>query len=372
MKKRKDEQKMLSVIIPVYNGEKYLKDMLNSVLDSTYKNMDIILIDDGSSDSSPTICRWYALQDNRIRYIQQENTGIVGARNRGLNEAKGYYIAFVDQDDLISADFYEEAITKIEETGSDLCIASSAKFFRNIKADSYIYEYENDNVIENKNIPEALILPSILMGFYTELENGKRSRSTIWNIVFKKILLENNGIKFKRFVNFEDDLLMRFDLFLNSNRVCTISKIGYYWRTNYDSESCNIKYIVNIDKKWEQVSDYIINELKKKGLDNIAETYKAGEACNEIIEIYRYELIAKRRRKDRKIYLEGIVSSRLTPDAIRMIDYLDKSFYLGRGILKLVAKKKYLMAFYYEYIFVTLRKLFNKIHITDIYKRYVH
>ena len=71
MKKRKDEQKMLSVIIPVYNGEKYLKDMLNSVLDSTYKNMDIILIDDGSSDSSPTICRWYALQDNRIRYIQK-------------------------------------------------------------------------------------------------------------------------------------------------------------------------------------------------------------------------------------------------------------------------------------------------------------
>ena len=62
----------------------------------------------------------------------------------------------------------------------------------------------------------------------------------------------------------------------------------------------------------------------------------------------------------------------MTPDAIRMIDYLDKSFYLGRGILKLVAKKKYLMAFYYEYIFVTLRKLFNKIHITDIYKRYVH
>lgn len=68
-------------------------------------------------------------------------------------------------------------------------------------------------MIENKNIPEALILPSILMGFYTELENGKRSRSTIWNIVFKKLLLENNGIKFKRFVNFEDDLLMRFDLF---------------------------------------------------------------------------------------------------------------------------------------------------------------
>ena len=81
-------------------------------------------------------------------------------------------------------------------------------------------------------------------------------------MVFKKLLLENNGIKFKRFVNFEDDLLMRFDLFLNSNRVCTISKIGYYWRTNYDSESCNIKYIVNIDKKWEQVSDYIINEKR--------------------------------------------------------------------------------------------------------------
>lgn len=370
--KKSSEQKILSVIVPVYNGEKYLNDMLNSVLDSTYEDLEIILVDDGSSDSSPAICKQYVAKDKRIKYFQQKNTGIVGARNRGLSESSGYYVALVDQDDLVSADFYESAIKKIEETKSDLCIASSAKFFRDIEIDSFMYECENDDVVENKDIPENLILPSILMGFYTKLENTKRSRSTIWNIVFKKELLRTYGISFKRFANFEDDLLMRFDLLLNANRVCTVSKIGYYWRTNYDSESYNIGYVVNIDKKWEQVSNYIVEELRSKGLDNIVGIYKAGEACNEIIEIYRYEIMVKRKFKDRRQYLENIVSSRLTPDAISMMDYLDKSFYLGRGILKLVIKKKYLMAFYFGYMFTTLRKIFNKIHITDIYKRYVH
>lgn len=372
MKKRNDELKMLSIIIPVYNGEKYLEDTLDSVLNSTYKNLDIILIDDGSSDKSPIICKQYALQDKRIRYIRQENTGIVGARNRGLSESKGYYIALVDQDDLVSKDFYEEAIRKIEETESDLCIASSAKFFKSIEADSYIYESENDNVIVQKDIPRDIILPSILVGYYTNLENGKRSRATIWNIIFKKEIVMQHGIKFQKFVHYEDDLLMRFDLLLNANQICTISKIGYYWRMNYNSESSKRKYVKEIDKKWEHFNNYIINEFKKKGLDELVEIYKAGEACIEITEIYKYELIIKRKLKDRKKYLQYIVSRRLTMDAIQMIDYFDKLLFMERGILKLVAKKRYLQAYLYEYIFICLRNLCNKTHITDVYKKYIH
>lgn len=372
MRQRVEEKKMLSVIIPIYNGEKYLADMLDSVLNSTYKNLDIILIDDGSSDKSSDICKGYALQDERIRYIYQKNTGIVGARNRGLKESKGYYITLVDQDDLVSLDYYESAINKIEETKSDLCIASSAKFFRNVEIDSYIYEDEKDDVIGKKDIPENLLLPSILMGHYVGIGNGNRVRSTIWNLVFKKEMLESYNIRFKRFANFEDDLLMRFDLLLMSNQVCTISKIGYYWRINYSSESHNRKYVEGIDKKWRQVNDYIVSGLEKEGLDKIVETYKACEACNEIVEIYDYEVITKRKIREKNLFLKTAVSDRLTDKSVSMIKYLDKSLYFDRGVLKLVAKKQYLIAYFYAYIFRCLQRFFNKIHITDIYKQYVH
>ena len=99
--------KLISIIIPVYNVEKYLEDCLNSVVNQTYKNLEIILIDDGSTDNSGKICDLYAKKDNRIVVIHKENAGVSSARNVGLKIAKGLYIGFVDPDDYIAEDMYE-------------------------------------------------------------------------------------------------------------------------------------------------------------------------------------------------------------------------------------------------------------------------
>ena len=97
-----DNNHLISVIIPVYNTEKYLSECVNSVLAQTYNKFELILIDDGSKDNSGDICDWYAAQDNRIRVIHQTNSGVSNARNKGINEANGIYIAFIDSDDIVN------------------------------------------------------------------------------------------------------------------------------------------------------------------------------------------------------------------------------------------------------------------------------
>lgn len=98
---------LISVIVPVYNVEKYLHKCINSILNQTYKNLEIILIDDGSTDNSGKICDEYALKDNRIKVIHKENGGLSSARNAGLDICSGDYIGFVDSDDYIAEDMYE-------------------------------------------------------------------------------------------------------------------------------------------------------------------------------------------------------------------------------------------------------------------------
>ena len=111
---------LISVIIPVYNVEKYLNECIDSVINSTYKDLEIILVDDGSSDNCPQICDKYACMDNRIKVIHKENEGLSSARNEGFNIANGDYISFIDSDDYISTNLYEIAVDIINEQNCDI------------------------------------------------------------------------------------------------------------------------------------------------------------------------------------------------------------------------------------------------------------
>lgn len=111
---------LVSVILPVYNGEKYLKECIDSILASTYTNLEIILVDDGSTDTSGAICDAYASHDSRVTVIHQKNSGAASARNAGLARARGTYVGFVDADDTVSPVFYEEMVGAIESFHADI------------------------------------------------------------------------------------------------------------------------------------------------------------------------------------------------------------------------------------------------------------
>ena len=107
--------KMLSIIIPIYNSEKYLRDCLASVIDQTYKDLEIILVDNNSTDNSLKICKEYAAKDNRIRLMQERKKGAAAARNLGIKAAKGDYITFADSDDYLREDAYEILLNRIKK-----------------------------------------------------------------------------------------------------------------------------------------------------------------------------------------------------------------------------------------------------------------
>ena len=111
---------MISVVIPIYNSEKYLRECVDSVLNQTYPDLEVILVDDGSTDSSGVICDEYAVLDSRVRVIHQENARIAAARNAGIEASNGEYITFLDSDDYLSAETYQTALSLMESHNADM------------------------------------------------------------------------------------------------------------------------------------------------------------------------------------------------------------------------------------------------------------
>lgn len=128
-------EKKISVVIPIYNTEKYLETCLKSVMNQTWKNLEIILVDDGSRDQSGEICDTYAKKDPRIVVIHKENGGLSSARNAGINVATGEYIGFVDSDDWISETMYEHLMQAVEHTGASVAVCSMKEMSEYTKVD---------------------------------------------------------------------------------------------------------------------------------------------------------------------------------------------------------------------------------------------
>ena len=143
---------LLSVIVPIYNVEDYLNRCVDSIINQTYKNLEIILVDDGSPDNCPQMCDDYAKKDSRIRVVHKENGGLSDARNAGMKVATGEYVSFIDSDDYISLDFYETLFQTMVDNDSDIVECSVVKFYENEKFD----EYSDDLKVTNYETVDAL------------------------------------------------------------------------------------------------------------------------------------------------------------------------------------------------------------------------
>ena len=118
----------ITVIVPVYNVESYLRKCLDSIIAQTYKNIEIVVVNDGSTDASGEICKEFSEMDHRIIYIEQENAGISAARNTGLNNMSGNYVTFVDSDDWIESNYVETLYKKITEYQADIAVGNYYSF----------------------------------------------------------------------------------------------------------------------------------------------------------------------------------------------------------------------------------------------------
>lgn len=351
------EKGLLSIIVPVYNGQKYIKETMESLRASTYHNIEIIIIDDGSTDFSRMICEEFTSTDQRFRIICQENQGIVGARNRGLFEACGEYVGFCDQDDIVSKDYYSKAIRKMELDGSDVCVCSSMKFYETGDWRTRICEKQIDALYVGDEIGERIVMPTVLANYIVNFNDEIAARGTIWNCIIRKNMIDKYGLKFQKNVHFEDDWLFRIDVLLKAEKVSTIALCGYYWRTNLQSESNRKIYIDHFAQKQADTRNYVVKQLQENGLEDLAPKYISYQKCFDMIKILENEGRVRRSYRQRRRYFHNVLNELNTPDVESASKDIKKGEVRYRLLLFFIIKKKYFIAFYCNCFLVAIRTI---------------
>lgn len=219
----------VSVITPVYNCEKYIRECIESLINQTLKECEFIFVNDGSSDKSKEIIEEYAKKDNRIKLINQKNSGVSVARNIGLKHAIGEYIAFVDGDDYIELNMYKNLYSIGYENNIDLIISDFEQELEGKKIISKL-DIENNVVIKERNIINK-ILPQFLK---------HEKLNSVCNKLFKREIIEKFNISFPNGVALGEDGVFNINYFSNAKSLIYIDYCGYHYREVQGSATRNI------------------------------------------------------------------------------------------------------------------------------------
>lgn len=207
---------LLSIIVPVYNVERYLRRCLESIINQTYSNLEIILVDDGSTDNSGNICDEFAEKDSRITVIHKKNEGVSVARNIGLDIAKGDYIGLVDSDDYIKVDMYKKLLELITASDSDMAVCN------------FSYVDENGNLLEERNLSSPIKDEYLDVDRYIKRWHGDRGwyYVTPVNRLYKKRVFDD--LRYPVGIRFEDEFIMHHLVYRCSHIICTKECLYFY------------------------------------------------------------------------------------------------------------------------------------------------
>lgn len=282
------EEKLLSIIVPVYNAESFLDKCINSLLNQTLSDIELILVNDGSMDSSLEICQKFEKMDNRVKVYTQVNSGQSKARNVGLANASGKYIAFVDSDDWVDENYFEKLIDACERNDADVSCASilrvrkhSQKFRIHYTSEKVITEYQAK--IDEARVPDMCY---------------------VWNKVYRHSFLNKLNLRFIEGMFFEDvDFVTRAVYF--SNKIVTVPGTYYHYWTNGNS---TVKTMHKSDKKCRdslESKKYVLEFFRKHNLTSNSRNLIRCKSCVKIfgfpvMKVYQWDA-----RK--KYYLFGFI-----------------------------------------------------------------
>lgn len=323
---------MISIIIPVYNTEKYINECVTSILKQSYKDYEIILVDDGSTDNSPDICNHLAKQYDCVKVIHKKNEGAGIARNRGLSIAKGKYVTFIDSDDYIGSEMLESLLKNIEERNSDLCIGGTVSINLN-KQIIHTEKYSTLQIYKNKDEIVNNLIPRI---FGSSPKKHDAIKIGNCNNLFKMDIIRRNDLAFEseRKV-LSEDLIWLINYLMCAKKAIVINSTEYYVRVNqtsmthrYNPERFKLTII-----QYERMEDYIkllelddktIYRLKKQFFINIRECIKQENNCNFL---NAYSHIKKMVNNEKLLFI-------ISDYPINQLGYKQKVF------LKLLRKKR--------------------------------
>ena len=256
---------LISVIVPVYRVEEYLERCVKSILSQTYKNLEVILVDDGSPDQCPAICDACAEKDARVKVIHQENKGLSGARNAGIDAASGEYLAFVDSDDYVSPHFIEELYQLLQDTG---CAIGQCRF-------SYV---KGDGLVEEGDSAFCIYRGESLMEQLYGPEEKATCFVVAWNKLYRAELFKETGIRYPEGRIHEDEATT-YRLFHEAKKLAFLDRALYGYYTENGGSITSVFSAKRL--QWLTAHEERLAFFKKNGYEKLlpAAYRKLCDAC---------------------------------------------------------------------------------------------
>ena len=270
----------ISVIIPVYNCEKYLSDCLESVIGQSYKNLEIIIIDDGSTDKSGSICDFYAERDSRIQVIHQKNKGVSASRNAGILRMSGELVSFIDSDDTLDTDMYEFLYSLMNTYDADIAHCG----YRHVVGDEIRLVHDSQQIIL-QNREEAL---KCLIG-------ARLFVGSLWNKLYKTEVIQN--LTFDENIKINEDILFNFQVFSRADKIVFADYTKYNYIAHRESSAC----FVTPDLKEASDSCKVNRLIYENAGDTSYTTIAAERYMRSLSGYYRVCSTACQREERRKI-----------------------------------------------------------------------
>lgn len=326
----------VSIIIPIYNAQTYLKKCLDSVTGQTLREIEIILINDGSSDNSLNICKEYARKDKRIKVIDKKNEGVSKARNTGLLYAKGEYISFIDSDDWVEPNMIEELYNSATVNNAEFCMCNFIIESNNksLYIDSDMYK----KVLEGNDIKNYLLIPLI-----EREDNQKKHILAVFRgpvgKLFKKDIIEKYNIKFKKDLIIGEDFIFNLEILACTKKV--VINEGFYYHYLYlsNTNSATTRYKKDC---WKSIYKNVILYLKDFLKNNNLSLEAKDKVDKLIIKYFLMSIINEGRKDNPKRRAEKINTIReMCEDKIIMnsLKNVDLSLYGKRNNLILFLAK---------------------------------
>lgn len=262
------EKMTISVIIPVFNGEKTIGRCIESVIGQTYTDWELIIVDDGSKDETLNVCERYKNKDTRVHVISQSNKGVSAARNLGLNKAKGSYILFIDADDYVELQMFEVFISELQEKRYDVICFGLSK------------QYENGTIIKHEKIEEIKDKDKKYSCY------SSQTFGYVWNKLYKKKIIDENKIVFNSSMKIFEDEVFNCNFFKYAEDILIMDHIFYHYIQYEGTKQATRKVYLDILEQnnirfnaWIDLND----ELAKKRIEQLS-----YEACKDVILVFPY------------------------------------------------------------------------------------
>lgn len=345
-----DEAVDVSIIMPVYNSEKYVGNTIETILNQSHKSFELILVDDGSKDNSGSICDEYAAKDSRVKVYHKENEGICATRNYGLKRATGKYIGFCDNDDIFLENHIRDNISLAKQYDAD--VVRFSRRMTTVKDDKVISE---DHL---KGYPDKFYSSEEFVEGFPDIN---KTGEGIWAGIYKRSFLEEHNITFDETMRFGyEDLDFINQIYSHQPSVALNSKVYYNWIMRYSHSTSGKTDINNLDSLIKCLNH------KSKLIDkyNIQDTHPMlwpEELSKRIYTIVRYvsPVKVKLKLKERLGFIKHFAKGecfieffdRAAKDK-KLIDQLKPNNKSGYLVLKLFMKKRYLML----YLLITIKQ----------------